>query len=79
MIRIQRLIGTILTSCLKPIISSKQRPVPQLKRETMWIELLEGIPAKEAELLDLVRKGENPFKNISKEIVKKAFPDARIN
>ena len=53
--------------------------VPQLKRETMWIELLEGIPAKEAELLDLVRKGENPFKNISKEIVKKAFPDARIN
>ena len=24
--------------------------VPQLKRETIWIELLEGIPAKEAEV-----------------------------
>lgn len=53
--------------------------VPQIKRETVWIELLEGIPAKEAEMLDLVRKGENPFKNITKEIVKKAFPEARID
>ena len=29
--------------------------VPQTRRETMWIELLESIPAKEAELMDLVK------------------------
>lgn len=53
--------------------------VPQIKRETMWIELLEGIPAHEAEMLDLVRKKVNPFKGLTKEVVQKAFPNANIN
>ena len=42
----------------------------------MWIQLLEGIPAKEAEMIDLVKDKVNPFKNITKEIAEKAFPDA---
>ena len=53
--------------------------VPQVRRETMWIELLEGIPSKEAELIDLVKDGKWPFKNVTLDIVKKAFPELTIN
>ena len=53
--------------------------VPQVRRETMWIELLEGIPSKEAELIDLVKDGKWPFKNVTLDIVKKAFPNLTIN
>lgn len=52
--------------------------IPQVKRENMWIQLLEGIPAKEAELLDLVKDKVNPFKSITKEIAVKAFPNANF-
>ena len=34
----------------------------------MWIELMESIPAKEAELMELVKDKIWPFKNITKEI-----------
>ena len=49
--------------------------VPKARRETMWIELLESIPAKEAEMMDLIHQGKFPFKNISEEAVKMAFPE----
>jgi len=48
--------------------------LPQPKRESMWIGMLEGIPAKEAELMDLIHQGKFPFKNIDEEAVKIAFP-----
>ena len=53
--------------------------VKQVRRETMWIELLEGIPSKEAELLELVKDGKWPFKNVTLDIVKSAFPELTIN
>ena len=53
--------------------------VPQVRRETMWIELLEGIPNKEAEMIDLVKDGKWPFKNVTVDIVKSAFPELKIN
>ena len=53
--------------------------IPQLRRESMWIQLLEGIPSKEAELIDLVKEGINPFKYITKEFVVKAFPKTNLN
>ena len=53
--------------------------VPQTRRESMWIELLEGIPAKEAELMELVKDGKWPFKNVTKDIVEKAFTDITFN
>ena len=53
--------------------------VPQTRRETMWIELLEGIPSKEAEMIDLVKDGKWPFKNVTLDIVKNAFPELTIN
>ena len=53
--------------------------VPQVRRETMWIDLLEGIPHKEAEMIDLVKDGKWPFKNVTVDIVKRAFPELTIN
>lgn len=52
--------------------------IPKTRRETMWIEMLESIPVKEAELMELVKDKVNPFKNLSKEIAQKAFPDAQF-
>ena len=49
--------------------------LPNLKREQMWVGMLEGIPAKEAEMMDLVHQGKFPFKNIKVEAVKIAFPE----
>jgi len=49
--------------------------VSAVKREQMWIGMLEGIPLMEAKLIDLVKDGVWPFKNITKEIVQKAFPE----
>jgi hypothetical protein len=49
-----------------------------LRRESMWIELMESIPAKEAELMELVKDKIWPFKNITKEIAEKAFPNANF-
>ena len=53
--------------------------VPQVRREAMWIQLLEGIPKREAELIDLVKDKTNPFKNIDKKFVQKAFPNTVFN
>ena len=52
--------------------------IPVVKRENMWIGMLEGIPVKEAELIDLVKDGKWPFKNITKEIAKEAFSEINI-
>jgi hypothetical protein len=53
--------------------------LPATKREAMWIELLEGIPKKESELLDLVKDKKWPFKNITVKVAKKAFPDINFD
>ena len=52
--------------------------VSAMRRETMWIQLLESIPNKEAEMLDLIKDGTNPFKNITKEICANAFPEVQF-
>jgi len=52
--------------------------IPMVKRENMWIGMLEGIPSKEAEMMDLIKDGKNPFKNITSDIVAKAFPEINI-
>ncbi|MAL34553.1 MAG: hypothetical protein CMK95_00655 [Pseudomonas sp.] len=52
--------------------------LPVAKRENMWIGMLEGIPSEEAQLIDLVKDGKWPFKNITKEIAKTAFSDINV-
>jgi hypothetical protein len=46
----------------------------QVRRETLFVQLLESIHPKEAELLIAVKDRKLPYKGITKEIVQEAFP-----
>ena len=50
--------------------------IKPLKRETMFIQLLEGLSAEEAELLCLVKDGKlsEKCKRITKAVITEAFP-----
>lgn len=48
--------------------------LPQTKRETLFIQVLESLHPKEAELLIAVKDKNLPYKGITKEIVQEAFP-----
>ena len=50
--------------------------LPALKRESMFVQLLEGLAAEEAELLGLVKDGQmnKGYKRITKAVVSEAFP-----
>ena len=50
--------------------------LPALKRESMFIQLLEGLSAEEAELLVLAKDGRmnDKYKRITKAVVSEAFP-----
>ena len=50
--------------------------LPSLKRESLYVQLLEGLSAEEAELLCLVKDGSltSKYKRITKAVVSEAFP-----
>ena len=50
--------------------------LPGLKREAMFVQLLEGLHADEAELIVLVKDGQlaKKYKRITKAVVSEAFP-----
>ena len=50
--------------------------LPSLKRESMFVQLLEGLSAEEAELLVLIKDGlmSKKYKRITKPVVSEAFP-----
>ena len=50
--------------------------LPGSKRESMFIQLLEGLSAEEAELLVLVKDGKlsSNYKRITKAVIQEAFP-----
>jgi len=50
--------------------------LPGLKRESMFVQLLEGLHADEAELIVLVKDGQlaKKYKRITKAVVSEAFP-----
>ena len=52
--------------------------VPLARREQMWIEMLEGIPYQEAQMIDLIKDGTNPFPNIDSKLAVAAFADIRV-
>lgn len=64
--------GMVLFGC-----SGKQQPsVQQLKKEALWIQLLESLHAEEAELLDLVKDKKLTTRyKITKQNVVDAFPE----
>jgi hypothetical protein len=48
------------------------------RRELLFIELLESIHPKDAELLILMKDKKMPYKGITKNVVKKAFPEMKV-
>jgi len=46
----------------------------KVKREMLFLQLLESIDSKDAELLVAVKDKKLPFKNINEKIVRQAFP-----
>ena len=48
-----------------------------IRRETMFIQMLEGLHPQEADILSLVKDGnlENQYPKVTKEIVSQAYPD----
>ena len=57
-------------------VKGGQDKLPSLKRETMFVQLLEGLSAEEAELLCLVKDGKlnDKYKRITKAVISEAFP-----
>ena len=53
-----------------------QDKLPALKRESMFVQLLEGLSAEEAELLVLAKDGRinEKYKRITKAVISEAFP-----
>jgi hypothetical protein len=47
----------------------------KLKREMLFIQLLEGVHKDDANLLCHIKDKKLPFKTINNDIVKKAFPN----
>jgi len=60
--------------------SGTQRPsIPQLRKEQLWVQLLESLHPQEAEVLDLIKdkKLQTRYK-ITKQNVIDAFPDLGV-
>ena len=57
-------------------VKGGQDTLKSLKREAMFVQLLEGLSAEEAELLCLVKDGQmnKKYKRITKAVVQEAFP-----
>ena len=57
-------------------VKGGQDSLKSLKREAMFVQLLEGLSAEEAELLCLVKDGQmnKKYKRITKAVVQEAFP-----
>ena len=57
-------------------VKGGQDSLKSIKRESMFVQLLEGLAAEEAELLCLVKDGNlnSKYKRITKAVVSEAFP-----
>lgn len=81
----QRLIDKFITKTVNGITyygcSGGTKPgIQQLKKENIWIQLLESLHAEEAELLDLVKDGELTSRyKITKQNVIDAFPELGLS
>ena len=59
--------------------NSTQPNIQQLKKESLWIQILESLHSEEAELLDLVKDGELTKRyKITKQNVIDAFPELNL-
>ena len=67
---------TVFEGNLRRSIQIDKSKLKGLKRESMFIQLLEGLSAEEAELLCLIKDGKltSNYKRITKAVVSEAFP-----
>lgn len=56
-----------------------QRNLKQLRREQLFIELLESVDPKDAKLLLAMKDRKLPFKGLTKKLVAEAFPNLAKN
>jgi len=49
-------------------------PMTQTKRESLFVQVLESLDTKDAELLCSIKDKKMPYKGITKAVVEKAFP-----
>ena len=81
----QRLLDKFITKTVNGITyygcSGGTKPgIQQLKKENIWIQLLESLHAEEAELLDLIKDGELTSRyKITKQNVIDAFPELGLS
>lgn len=55
--------------------NGKCADVHQIKRETLFIQLLETLDPRDAKLLCAIKDKKMPYKGITKNVITKAFPD----
>lgn len=60
---------------IKYFMEHPQNTIHQIKRETMFIEMLEALHPKDAELLVAIKDKKLPFKGITKKLVTDTFPE----
>jgi hypothetical protein len=68
--------SVLLRECRKLIyfVEGAYPSLKQIKREQMFIELLENVTAADAKLLCSIKEKNLPYKGITEDIVKEAFP-----
>jgi hypothetical protein len=69
--------NVLINGCRKLIyfVEGGAPGLKQLKRETMFIELLETVAPADAKLLCAIKDKKMPYKGITVDIVREAFPD----
>jgi hypothetical protein len=69
--------NVLIHSCRKLIyfVEGGSPGLKQLKRESMFIELLETVSPSDAKLLCAIKDKKLPYKGITADIVREAFPD----
>lgn len=60
---------------VKPNPQIKTVDIPKIKREMLFIDLLESIAPDDARLLIAIKDKQFPYKTITLKLVKKAFPE----
>lgn len=55
--------------------NGRRADVHQIKRETLFIQILETLDPRDAKLLCAIKDKKMPYKGITKGVITKAFPD----
>jgi hypothetical protein len=56
------------------LVEAGNRNIRPIKREQIFIQMLEAVSADDAQLLIAMKDKKSPYKNITKDIVNEAFP-----